>query len=106
MRMAIVAGALAFALTACGGTGGAKASMVKSCTDAGEELEMCNCIANGLEESLDAKTFNIVAKAMAEGEEKGGEAIESLPAEEQSKIMSAMMSTGMTCAFGGATATE
>ena len=97
-----MAGALALALTACGGTGGAKASMVKACTDAGEEVAMCNCIADGLEENLDPKTFNTVAQAIAEGEEKGGAAIESLPADEQSKIMGAMMSTGMQCAFGGA----
>ncbi|MGE6698071.1 hypothetical protein ACQKH5_10300 [Hyphomonas sp. NPDC076900] len=102
MRMAIVAGALALALTACGGTGGSKATMVKACTDAGEDQAMCSCIADGLEKSLDAKTFNMVAKAMAQGEEKGGEVLDNLPAEEQSKIMSAMMSTGMQCAFGGA----
>lgn len=101
MRMMIVAGALTLALAACGGTGGAKASMVKSCTDAGEDKAMCSCIADGLEKNLDAKTFNTVAKAMAQGEEKGGDAIESLPAAEQSKIMGAMMSVGMTCAFGG-----
>lgn len=102
MRTAIVAGALALALTACGGTGGSKATMVKACTDAGEDKAMCSCIADGLEKSLDAKTFNTVAKAMAQGEDKGGEALEKLPAAEQSKIMGAMMSTGMQCAFGGA----
>lgn len=101
MRVAILAGAFALALTACGGTGGSKASMVKACTDAGEDQAMCTCIADGLEKNLDAKTFKTVAKAMAEGEEKGSQAIESLPAEEQTKIMGAMMSTGMSCAFGG-----
>lgn len=101
MRMAILAGALALAITACGGTGGAKASMVNACTEAGEDKAMCACIADGLEKNLDAKTFNTVAKAMAQGEEKGGEAIESLPAEQQSKIMGAMMTVGMSCAFGG-----
>ena len=101
MRTAIVAGAMALALAACGGTGGAKASMVKACTDAGEDQAMCTCIADGLEKNLDAKTFNTVAKAMAQGEEEGGKALEALPAEEQSKIMGAMMSVGMTCAFGG-----
>ena len=101
MRMAIMAGALALALTACGGTGGSKASMVKACTDAGEDKAMCSCIADGLEKSLDAKTFNTVAKAMAQGEEKGGEVLDNLPADEQSKIMGAMMSVGMSCAFGG-----
>lgn len=97
-----MAGALALALTACGGTAGSKASMVKACTDAGEDKAMCSCIADGLEKNLDAKTFNTVAKAMAQGEEKGGDVINNLPAEEQSKIMGAMMSTGMQCAFGGA----
>lgn len=101
MRMAILTSALALALAACGGTGGAKASMVKACTDAGEEQAMCTCIADGLEKNLDAKTFNTVAKAMEQGEEDGGAAIEALPVEEQSKIMGAMMSVGMTCAFGG-----
>ncbi|OYW88037.1 MAG: hypothetical protein B7Z22_03270 [Hyphomonas sp. 32-62-5] len=101
MRVAILAGALALALTACGGTGGSKASMVKACTDAGEDQAMCTCIADGLEENLDAKTFNTVAKAMAAAEGAGDDVIESLPAEEQTKIMGAMMSVGMSCAFGG-----
>lgn len=100
MRMAILAGALALAVTACGGTGGGKASIVKSCMDSGEDREMCTCLADGLEKNLDAKTFNTVAKAMAQGDEKGGEIINDLPAGEQSKIMGAMMSTGMQCAFG------
>lgn len=101
MRLAILAGALALALTACGGTGGSKAAMVKSCTDAGEDSAMCTCIADGLEKNLDAKTFNTVAKAMAAAEGAGDDMIESLPAEDQTKIMGAMMSVGMTCAFGG-----
>ncbi|PKP80686.1 MAG: hypothetical protein CVT79_13780 [Alphaproteobacteria bacterium HGW-Alphaproteobacteria-18] len=101
MRMAILAGALALAVTACGGTGGAKASMVKSCIDAGEDKAMCTCLADGLEKNLDAKTFSTVAKAMAQGDDKGGEIIEKLPADQQGKIMGAMMSTGMQCAFGG-----
>lgn len=101
MRTTIVAGVLALVLAGCGGTGGSKSAMIKSCTDAGEDKEMCTCIADGLEESLDAKTFNTVAKAMAQGEEEGSQAIESLPAAEQTKIMGAMMSAGMQCAFGG-----
>jgi hypothetical protein len=99
--MAIVTGALALALTACGGTGGAKASMVKSCTDAGEEQATCTCIADGLEKNLDAETFNKIAKALATSEGAGDDVIESLPAEDQTKVMGAMMSVGMTCAFGG-----
>lgn len=101
MRMAFVAGALALALTACGGTGGSKAAMVNACTDAGEDKAMCTCIADGLEENLDAKTFNTVASAMSKGDEEGQKMIEGLPADEQGKIMGAMMSVGMSCAFGG-----
>lgn len=101
MRMAIAAGALALALAACGGTGGSKSAMIKACTDAGEDAKMCSCLADGLEKNLDAKTFNTVAKAMAQGEDKGEEMIKNLPAEEQGKIMGAMMSVGMQCAFGG-----
>ncbi|MBA4226758.1 MAG: hypothetical protein C0456_09005 [Hyphomonas sp.] len=102
MRMAIVAGALALALTACGGTGAAKASIVKACTESAADNAMCTCIADGLEKTLDAKTFNTVGKAMAKGEEKGGEVLDKLPASEKAKIEGAMMSVGMQCAFGGA----
>lgn len=101
MRMAIVAGALALALAACGGTGGSKSAMIKACTDAGEDQKMCSCIADGLEKNLDAKTFNTVARAMSKGEDEGQKIIENLPADEQGKVMGAMMSTGMACAFGG-----
>ncbi|MBY9065288.1 hypothetical protein K1X12_00165 [Hyphomonas sp. WL0036] len=101
MRMAIVAGALALALTACGGTGSSKAAMVKACSDAGEDKAMCTCLADGLEKNLDAKTFSTVAKAMSKGEEDGQKMIENLPAEEQGKIMGAMMTVGMSCAMGG-----
>lgn len=101
MRLAIAAGAMALVLAACGGTGGSKAAMVKACTDSGEDAAMCTCLADGLEENLDAKTFNTVADAMAAGEEAGSDIIENLPAEEQSKVMTAMMTVGMGCAFGG-----
>ena len=45
----------------------------------------------------------IIVKALhaSQGEEEGGKALEALPAEDQAKIMGAMMSVGMTCAFGG-----
>ncbi|MFN4024043.1 MAG: hypothetical protein ACK4MQ_04370 [Hyphomonas sp.] len=101
MRLAFAAGALALALAACGGTGGANAKMVKACTETGEDAELCSCLANGLEKNLDAKTFNTVANAMAAGDEVGEKIINDLPADEQAKIMGAMMSVGMTCAFGG-----
>lgn len=102
MRLVLAAGAMALALAACGGgTGGANAKMVKACTESGEDAELCSCIANGLEKNLDAKTFSTLANAMAEGEEKGEEIMNNLPADDQAKIMGAMMSVGMTCAFGG-----
>lgn len=101
MRLALAAGAMALALAACGGTGGANAKFVKACSDAGEDAELCTCLADGLEKNLDAKTFGTLANAMAEGEAKGEELINNLPADEQAKIMGAMMSVGMSCAFGG-----
>ena len=100
MRPALAACAIALILAACGGTGGAKAKMVAACAKSGEDAKLCTCIANGLEDNLDAGTFSTLANEMAAGEDEGQETMNNLPADEQARIMGVMMSVGMTCAFG------
>jgi hypothetical protein len=93
--------ALLMLAAACGQSGGAKADLIKSCVDSGEDETLCTCLADGLEEQLDAKLFRKIAAEAARTGEPDDAFLESLPADEQGAVLGAMMSTGMTCAFGG-----
>lgn len=100
-KIVFAVSAAAFALTACGGGGGGKAALVKECVAGGESEKTCNCVADKLQADLDSKSFGTLTKAMAAGEDKGEEMIMALPAEEQTKIMTALMGAGFACAMGG-----
>ena len=104
MRTFVIAAVAALVLAGCGATGGgAKAAMVKACTDSGEAEANCTCVADSLEGSLDADTFKLVATAMASGDEEGEKMMNELPVEKQGAVMGALMSAGMSCMMGGAT---
>lgn len=101
MKHIVLAAAAALMLAGCSAIGaGAKARMVKACTDNGEPAEDCTCIADNLEASLDADTFRLVAAAMSAGEAEGNQLMEELPADQQGALMGALMSAGMTCMMG------
>jgi|GEM_PF-1724718 hypothetical protein len=104
MRTFVIAAVAALVLAGCGATGGgAKAAMVKACTDSGESDANCTCVADSLEKGLDADTFKLVATAMAAGDEEGEKMMNELPVEKQGAVMGALMSAGMSCMMGGAT---
>ena len=104
MKKFVFAALAAFALAGCGAAGGgAKAALVKACTDSGESDTSCTCVADSLEGSLDAETFKLVATAMAAGDEEGEKMMNDLPVEKQGAVMGALMSAGMSCMMGGAT---
>jgi len=104
MKTFLIAAVAALALAGCGAVGGGqKAAMIKSCTESGESEANCTCVADSLEEGLDADTFKLVATAMAAGEEEGQQMMNDLPVEKQGAVMGALMSAGMSCMMGGAT---
>ena len=102
MKTFVYAAVSALALAGCGAVGGnPKSAMVKACTEGGDSEKNCTCIADSLEKNLDKPTFRVVANALAAGEEEGGKVMDELPAEQQTKIMGALMAAGMGCMMGG-----
>lgn len=102
MKRIVMAAVAALVLAGCGAAGGAKAAMVKACTESGESETNCTCIADSLEGSLDAATFKQVATAMAAGDEEGEKMMTELPVDKQGAVMGALMAAGMSCMMGGA----
>lgn len=89
------------AAAACGGgTGGARADMVRSCVDSGEDEALCSCLAEGLEGELDPKLFKKIAAEAAKSGDSNDDFLDTLPAEEQGAVLGALMSVGMSCALG------
>jgi TIR domain len=81
----------------------ARSAMVAACTDSGESLTNCTCIADSLEKGLDKESFKVVAAAMAAGEAEGEQMINELPTEKQGAVMGALMSAGLACMQSGET---
>lgn len=65
MNKVIIASVLAMGLAACGGgSGGAKAALVKSCMDDGDsDQKTCSCMADMAVEKLDPKLVNILVES-------------------------------------------
>ena len=102
MKYAFMASVFALGLAACGGDGGGKAALVKSCVDDGSESkENCVCLADAAEEQLDKPMFTKLVKAAQDGDDGIEAMIGELSAEEQGKFMGFAMSAAMTCGMGG-----
>lgn len=100
MKKVILASVFALGLAACGGGGGAKAALVKSCLDDGStDDKTCSCMADMAVDKLDPKLVNILVEATkAEDEDafmmsKMGE----LSPEEMTSFMTVMMGAATEC---------
>ena len=101
MKKVIFAAVLAMGLAACGGgSGGAKASLVKACMDDGESTqETCNCMADLAVDKLDPKLVGILVEA-AEAEDEDAVMMSKmgeLSPEEMTQFMTVMMSAATEC---------
>ncbi len=100
MKNMIIASVFALGLAACGGGGGDKAALVKSCLDDGSTDEAtCTCMADLAVDKLDPKLVNILVEATEADDEdaymmsKMGE----LSPEEMTSFMTVMMSAATEC---------
>jgi len=102
MKGVFIAGALALCLAACGGSGGAKAKMVNSCSDQGMmNREICTCIADRLQADLDSRSFTAIANAWDKGPASLNESLSRLPQDKQSEAVMALASATGQCAMAG-----
>ena len=97
MKNFIFASALAMGLAACGGGGGAKAALVKACTEDGTDVAECQCMADAAAEELDASTFDKLVQLAKEGGESAEAVLSDLTPEEQGEFMAFAMKAAMTC---------
>lgn len=101
MTRRLIAGAFALGLAACGG-GGANAKLVQSCNENGMLGEdICSCIADKLQASLDGATFSVVANAWGEGPAEMNSALSRLPQSKQTEAFGAVASATAECITAG-----
>lgn len=101
MKPMLFAAALALGLAGCGGSG-AKAKLAESCNANGMlGDEICSCIADKLEASLDGRTFSVVANAWGEGPAEMNSALGGLSQAKQNEAFGAVTSATAECVTAG-----
>lgn len=98
MKHALLAVMAAVSLAGCDAVvGGPKADMIAVCRNAGESHQKCACIANTMQERLDAETFDKMAVAVIGGDEAVSEALAGLEPEQAENAVIAIADASLSC---------